>query len=176
MNNINVLCHSHATASKAVYSPLSSTLSVSHFLSRKTGGGSGIGQAVVRRLVAEGGIVTAVDVNEDGLKAGAEQAEKIAAAGGRHSFMVGSVSCEESAKKIVQNVVDQEGRLDALINVAGILRSKKTTETSLEGTLFILDWIPSLQPKQRDRLFLSRCPSLALSLINPNPTPSFAPC
>ncbi|KAG0014067.1 hypothetical protein BGZ81_000703 [Podila clonocystis] len=97
-----------------------------------TGGGSGIGQAVVRRLVAEGGIVTAVDVNEDGLKAGAKQTEKIAAAGGRHSFMVGSVASEESAKKIVQHVVDQEGRLDALINVAGILRSKKTTETSLE--------------------------------------------
>lgn len=135
MISINFVGHGHPTASKTVYSSLSSALSASYFLSPKSGGGSGIGQAVVRRLVAEGGIVTAVDVNEDGLKAGAKQAEKIAAAGGRHSFMVGSVSSEESAKKIVQNVVDQEGRLDALINVAGILRSKKTTETSLEGTL-----------------------------------------
>ena len=95
--------------------------------------------------MAEGGIVTAVDINEDGLKAGAKQAEKIAAAGGRHSFMVGSVSSEESAKKIVQNVVDQEGRLDALINVAGILRSKKTTETSLEGIVKLFLFFDRIQ-------------------------------
>ena len=98
----------------------------------QSGGGSGIGQAVVRRVVAEGGIVIAVDVNEDGLKAGTKQTEKIAAADGRYSFMVGSVSDEETVKKIVQDVVDQEGRLDVLINVAGILRSSKLTETTLE--------------------------------------------
>ncbi|GJJ77617.1 hypothetical protein EMPS_09976 [Entomortierella parvispora] len=97
-----------------------------------TGGGSGIGQAVVRRVVSEGGIVIAIDVNETGLKAGVKQTEKIAAAGGRYSFKVGSISDEETVKKIIQEVVDQEGRLDVLINVAGILRSSKFTETSLE--------------------------------------------
>ncbi|KAF9161491.1 hypothetical protein BGX21_003384 [Mortierella sp. AD011] len=97
-----------------------------------TGGGSGIGQAVVRRLASEGAIVTAVDVNETGLVEGAKQVEQIAAAGGRSSFVVGSVSNEDSVKKIVQDVVDREGRLDALINVAGILRSNNTLNTSLE--------------------------------------------
>ncbi|KAF9994214.1 hypothetical protein BGZ80_001359 [Entomortierella chlamydospora] len=97
-----------------------------------TGGGSGIGQAVVRRLASEGAIVTAVDVNETGLVEGAKQVEQIAVAGGRSSFVVGSVSNEDSVKKIVQDVVDREGRLDALINVAGILRSNNTLDTSLE--------------------------------------------
>ncbi|KAF9098235.1 hypothetical protein BGX27_000833, partial [Mortierella sp. AM989] len=97
-----------------------------------TGGGSGIGQAVVRRFASEGAIVTAVDVNELGLIEGAEQVKQTATAGGRSSFVVGSVSNEETVKKIVQDVVDREGRLDALINVAGILRSKNILETSLE--------------------------------------------
>lgn len=43
-----------------------------------TGGGSGIGQATVHRILAEGGRVHTVDVNEAGLKATADQA----AAGG----------------------------------------------------------------------------------------------
>lgn len=43
-----------------------------------TGGGSGIGRATVHRILAEGGRVHTVDVDEAGLKATADQA----AAGG----------------------------------------------------------------------------------------------
>ncbi|KAF9348703.1 hypothetical protein BGX26_012916 [Mortierella sp. AD094] len=97
-----------------------------------TGGASGIGQAVVRRFAQEGAIVIAFDVNEAGLIEGAEQVKQIATAGGRSSYIVGSVSDEDAVKKAVQDVVDREGRLDALINVAGIIRSKSILETSLE--------------------------------------------
>ncbi|KAF9162104.1 hypothetical protein BGX20_001852 [Mortierella sp. AD010] len=100
-----------------------------------TGGASGIGQAVVRRFAAEGAIVTATDVNEAGLIEGAEQVKRLATTGGRSSFVVGSVSDEDSVKKIVQDVVDREGRLDALINVAGIIRSKSILDTSLDQFL-----------------------------------------
>ena len=45
-------------------------MSLSRYAGRRaliTGGGSGIGQATVLRLLAEGGSVVAADISEDGL-------------------------------------------------------------------------------------------------------------
>lgn len=100
-----------------------------------TGAASGIGQAVLVRLVSEGATAIGVDVNEAGLAATIALAQEQAAAEGRASYMVASVANEANVKRVVQDVVEREGHLDVLVNVAGILRSSPTTETSLEQFL-----------------------------------------
>ncbi|WP_405362354.1 SDR family oxidoreductase [Kitasatospora sp. NBC_00085] len=96
-----------------------------------TGGGSGIGQATVHRILAEGGRVVAVDVNEDGLKATLDRA---AAAGtaDRLTITVLDISDEAAVRTGVAGAVAGLGGLDVLVNAAGILRSSHTHETTLE--------------------------------------------
>jgi NAD(P)-dependent dehydrogenase (short-subunit alcohol dehydrogenase family) len=97
-----------------------------------TGAASGIGQATAVRIVAEGGNVIGVDTNEEGLRATVEKAQAGAAAGGKARFLAGSVSDEATVKRIVAQVVSEEGRLDVLVNMAGVLRSKSIADTTVE--------------------------------------------
>lgn len=98
-----------------------------------TGAGSGIGQAVVWRLAAEGAKVLAVDLNGEGLEETVKQASAAAAHGGGARARTASVSDEPAVKALVADFVAAEGGLDVLVNMAGILRSSHTTETSLEA-------------------------------------------
>ncbi|MEV6116347.1 SDR family NAD(P)-dependent oxidoreductase [Streptomyces sp. NPDC052109] len=94
-----------------------------------TGGGSGIGQATVLRLLAEGGTVVAADVSERGLK---DTAEKAGAQAHRLSTAVVDIADETSVREGVSAAVAVLGGLDVLVNAAGILRSSHTHETSLQ--------------------------------------------
>ncbi|MFF4183983.1 SDR family NAD(P)-dependent oxidoreductase [Streptomyces sp. NPDC001691] len=93
-----------------------------------TGGGSGIGQATVLRLLAEGGHVVAADVSEAGLK---DTADKAGATAGRLTTLVVDIADEDSVRAGVAAAVAALGGLDVLVNAAGILRSSHTHETSL---------------------------------------------
>ncbi|MET9375040.1 SDR family oxidoreductase [Streptomyces sp. NPDC002992] len=95
-----------------------------------TGGGSGIGQATVLRILAEDGDVVAADISEDGLK------DTVAKAGGdadRLTSVVVNVADEASVRAGVAAAVEALGGLDVLVNAAGILRSSHTHETSLDS-------------------------------------------
>ncbi|GGU15061.1 SDR family NAD(P)-dependent oxidoreductase [Nocardioides albus] len=95
-----------------------------------TGGGSGIGQATVLRMLAEGGRVVAADVSEPGL------ADTVAKAGDdaeRLHIVVVNIADETSVKTAVADAVAWLGGLDALVNAAGILRSSHTDQTTLEA-------------------------------------------
>ncbi|MFC7980295.1 SDR family NAD(P)-dependent oxidoreductase [Streptomyces sp. NPDC057336] len=95
-----------------------------------TGAGSGIGQATVLRLLAEGGTVAAADVSEKGLK---DTFEKAAAHGraDRLTTLVVDIADETSVREGVKAATDALGGLDVLVNAAGILRSSHTEETSV---------------------------------------------
>ncbi|MER7346577.1 SDR family oxidoreductase [Streptomyces aurantiacus] len=95
-----------------------------------TGGGSGIGQATVLRLLAEGGRVVAADVSEAGLK---DTEQKAGAAADRLTTLVVDVADEASARAGVAAAVTALGGLDVLVNAAGVLRSSHTHETSLDA-------------------------------------------
>ena len=97
-----------------------------------TGAASGIGRAALVRLVSEGAIALAVDLNEAGLNETLAQAAAAAAHGGSATMAVCSVSDEADVKRTVAEFVARQGRLDVLVNMAGILRSSHTTETSLD--------------------------------------------
>jgi NAD(P)-dependent dehydrogenase (short-subunit alcohol dehydrogenase family) len=94
-----------------------------------TGGGSGIGQATVLRMLDEGGRVVAADVSEAGL---ADTVSKAGDAADRLHTVVVNISDEASAKAGVAAAVEWLGGLDALVNAAGILRSSHTEQTTLE--------------------------------------------
>lgn len=93
-----------------------------------TGGGSGIGQATVLRILAEGGRVVAADISEAGLqdtvaKAG-EHAENL-------TTVVMNIADEESVRSGVAEAVRHLGGLDTLVHAAGVLRSAHFEQTSL---------------------------------------------
>lgn len=97
-----------------------------------TGAGSGIGRAAMIRLVSEGAIALGVDLNAAGLNETQAEAQAAACHGGKASVAVASVSDEGDVKRVVADFVGAAGRLDVLVNMAGILRSSHTTETSLD--------------------------------------------
>jgi 2-hydroxycyclohexanecarboxyl-CoA dehydrogenase len=85
-----------------------------------TGGARGIGEAIVRRLVAEGGRVWIGDIDTDG-------AEQVAAETGAEAVPL-DVTNSESARAAVETA----GRLDVLVNNAGMDEFGFFTDTDPE--------------------------------------------
>lgn len=82
-----------------------------------SGGSRGIGRAVAELL---GGLGAGVVVNGRDARAAEETAAAITAAGGRAVAVVGAADDGRVARRLVDDCVDTFGRLDALINCAGI--------------------------------------------------------
>jgi len=82
-----------------------------------TGGGGGIGRATAERFAAEGARVAINDVDA---AAARETVESIG--GDRAAFVAGDVTSAEETEAMVQRVVADWGRLDVLVNNAGITR------------------------------------------------------
>jgi NAD(P)-dependent dehydrogenase (short-subunit alcohol dehydrogenase family) len=82
-----------------------------------TGGGRGLGEAICRELAAAGASVVAADIN-------AEHAEKVCSAirreGGRALATRLDVTAEEQSDQVIRRVVSELGRLDVLVNNAGV--------------------------------------------------------
>ncbi len=83
-----------------------------------TGGSRGIGRAIALRLAAAG--ATAVVNFRENSAAAEETVGLIAAAGGRSSTSRFDVGDAEAVRVGVQNIVDEHGRLDLLVNNAGL--------------------------------------------------------
>lgn len=94
-----------------------------------TGGGSGIGQATVLRMLSEGGHVVAADISAAGLE---DTVAKAGALSERLSTVTMNIADEASVVAGVAEAVAALGGLDVVVNAAGILRSGHTHETSLE--------------------------------------------
>ena len=83
-----------------------------------TGASSGIGAATARRLAREGAAVALVARRRDRLD---QVAAEIAAAGGHAVPMEFDISEPDRAEAAVQHTLDRFGRLDVLVNNAGIM-------------------------------------------------------
>ena len=96
-----------------------------------TGAGQGIGRATARRLAQEGSTVVVADINQSGLD---ETSQLITGSGGKALTIVADVSKRDGAQKIVDSALENFGRLDILINNAGITRDALTTRVK-EGNV-----------------------------------------
>ena len=95
-----------------------------------TGSGRGIGRGIAILLAEQGASVVVNDLgcSVDGAGETSQQADEVVneikAAGGKAVGNYDSVSEFASAKNIIDTAVKSFGRLDILVNVAGILRDR----------------------------------------------------
>lgn len=94
-----------------------------------TGGAMGMGRTHSELLAAEGAQVFVCDIDED---MGNEVVSAITARGGKAGFIRLDVASEAEWSAAVEAVRGQAGRLDVLVNNAGILVLKPLHETSTE--------------------------------------------
>ena len=83
-----------------------------------TGGNSGVGAACAKRLAAEGAKVVITARRKEALE---EVAQQITEAGGTVMTAVTDISKEGDADALVAQVMEAYGRIDVLVNNAGIL-------------------------------------------------------
>ncbi len=110
-----------------------------------TGAGRGIGKAVAKLLAAEGASVIVSDIGAslDGstpdLSIAQEVVDEITAAGGTAAANTNTITDYGAAEAMVQQAVDEFGKLDILINVAGILRDRMVFNMSEDEWDAVID-------------------------------------
>jgi NAD(P)-dependent dehydrogenase (short-subunit alcohol dehydrogenase family) len=95
-----------------------------------TGASSGIGRATARRLAGDGFAIAAVARDAEAL---AIVCRDIEADRGRAGAIVCDVTAEDAPERIVREAVERFGRIDALVNAAGIIASGSVADTTDEN-------------------------------------------
>ena len=95
-----------------------------------TGGASGIGLASAEACAREGAIVVITDVNTE---EGQLQASRLAAGGLQVEFLQQDASSEADWRRVVDDILGRHGRLDVLVNNAGIAVIAPIEHETLEG-------------------------------------------
>jgi meso-butanediol dehydrogenase/(S,S)-butanediol dehydrogenase/diacetyl reductase len=101
-----------------------------------TGSGRGIGRAIALRYAREGATIVTVDLDELGVRAVAEEARALGAA--VDAFRVDLRAPGQSAE-MVGRVVERFGRLDIMVNNAGVMRVRSLLELTPEDWDFVND-------------------------------------
>ena len=97
-----------------------------------TGGARGQGRAEAELCVSAGAQVVITDIDQD---LGNAVADEI---GQSCVFLSQDVASEEQWQMVVEEVVERFGKIDALINNAGIFRVQELEETSAEDSTPLL--------------------------------------
>ncbi len=94
-----------------------------------TGAASGLGKAISILFIKEGGRVVLSDINEaEGMKV----AEVIRKQGGKAVFIKQDVTLEADWEKVIGFTLKTFGKIDILVNCAGIFHDKSIEDTTLD--------------------------------------------
>jgi NAD(P)-dependent dehydrogenase (short-subunit alcohol dehydrogenase family) len=94
-----------------------------------TGSGAGIGRAIATTFAREGARVIVADMDEE---AGRETVTAIQAGGGEACFAHTDVSQVKDTQRLVETALSTYGRLDVLVNNAGVYTRGDVLSTSVE--------------------------------------------
>jgi 3-oxoacyl-[acyl-carrier protein] reductase len=100
-----------------------------------TGGASGIGESVTRRLSADGAAVVIVDVDAS---AGDRLVAELGEGGGHAALVLGDVGVAETARAAVGAAIERFGHVDILVNNAGWVKTAvivKALEEDFDRTM-----------------------------------------
>lgn len=101
-----------------------------------TGASSGIGEATALALAAAGATVAVAARRADRL---AELVQRIEAAGGKALALAGDMTVEAEAIKAVEDAIAQLGRIDILINSAGVMQAGGIEHADLDEYRRVFD-------------------------------------
>lgn len=101
-----------------------------------TGGANGIGKVTAQRFAREGASVIIWDLAEE---KGLETANSIEAAGGRAHFMKVNTAQFNEVEGAARQIIERFGRIDILINNAGITRDASLKKMTPEQWQQVLD-------------------------------------
>ena len=105
-----------------------------------TGAGRGLGRRIAARIAARSGRLALADINEEGLK---ETAGLCKEAGGEAGYYLADISDEAAVERLFDGVMKDFGRLDAIINNAGVTRDGllvKVKDGEVISKLSLADW------------------------------------
>ena len=101
-----------------------------------TGAGRGIGRAIAERFGSDGASVVIADLDD---ATAAETAGAIEAAGGRALAVHADVTRPGEVEALAAAATDTFGRIDVLVNNAGILRSTRAADVTAEEWHLVVD-------------------------------------
>jgi NAD(P)-dependent dehydrogenase (short-subunit alcohol dehydrogenase family) len=94
-----------------------------------TGGGRGLGAAICETLARDGALLYVADVDLDTASA---CAAKLKEAGAQAEPVLLDVGNENSVRKVIEGVVEREGKIDVLVNNAGVDVTLPITELAVQ--------------------------------------------
>lgn len=109
--------------------PLGDLFSLSGKVAIVTGGGMGIGHGIVLRLAEAGADVVMADLKLDAAERAAAEVRQM---GGRALALQCDVAEESQVAEVVRHTASELGRVDVLVNNAGVYPFKPALETTVE--------------------------------------------
>lgn len=103
-----------------------------------TGGSSGIGRGIALAIAGEGSSVVIGDIVSNPREGGKDTVSVVGEMGGKALFVKTDVTDEKSVENLVETAVREFGKIDVMVNNAGITLIKSALETSGDEFLKVL--------------------------------------
>jgi NAD(P)-dependent dehydrogenase (short-subunit alcohol dehydrogenase family) len=101
-----------------------------------TGGAAGIGRGLCEELASAGAVVVIADINEEGAH---KAAQEMSSSGGRVVGKRLDVTRDEEIERVVDETIEEYGRLDYMFNNAGIALMGEVRDMTLDQARRLVD-------------------------------------
>ncbi len=156
------------------FKPFDENFSLAGRIALITGAGAGIGEAIALMFARKGADIICVDLNSDTVNAVAKKVKEL----GRKSLALAyDITNNDNIKKLVAEAVKEMGRIDILVNCAGVAilddaenisaeAWKKTIDINLSGTFFMSQEVGRVMIKQKSGKIINMASQGGLIALN----------